>query len=133
MENNKLVMVLIVVFAFVLGFIFADNGNMSMYKKHNCKGGDTMMCDKSSSDCCKHDMSHQMDGMVSSLYGKKGDELDKKFIEDMIVHHQGAIDMANVLLKETKRPELIKLGNDIISAQSSEINMMKNWLGSWFK
>ena len=66
------------------------------------------------------------------LEGKTGDELDKAFLAEMIVHHEGAVQMAQTLLKGTKRPELIKLGNDIITAQTGEIQMMKQWQRDWF-
>jgi uncharacterized protein (DUF305 family) len=50
----------------------------------------------------------------------------------MIIHHEGAVEMAEILLEKTKRPELIKLANDIISAQNTEIEMMQNWNKEWF-
>jgi uncharacterized protein (DUF305 family) len=77
-------------------------------------------------------MHESMAGMMSGLSGKTGDDFDKAFLEEMIVHHEGAVDMAEALLKNTKRPELQKLGNDIITAQTGEIRMMKEWLESWF-
>lgn len=77
-------------------------------------------------------MNMSMDDMTASLDGKKGDALDVAFIDAMIVHHEGAIDMAEVLLAGTKRPELVKLGNDIISAQTKEIEMMSEWRTKWF-
>jgi uncharacterized protein (DUF305 family) len=40
--------------------------------------------------------------------------------------------MSQALLNGTKRPELIKLGNDIITAQTGEIQMMKEWRKVWF-
>ncbi|MES2135243.1 MAG: DUF305 domain-containing protein [Patescibacteria group bacterium] len=73
-----------------------------------------------------------MNGMTMGLSGKSGDELDKAFLEEMIIHHEGAVEMAETLLKGTKRPELIKLGGDIITAQKGEIQMMKDWRSSWF-
>lgn len=79
-----------------------------------------------------HDMDMAMDGMMMNLEGKTGAELEKAFLDDMIVHHQGAIDMAEALLVGTTRPELIKLANDIISAQTNEINMMAEWRTEWF-
>jgi len=51
----------------------------------------------------------------------------------MVIHHQGAIDMANQVLKTSKRPELIQLANDIITAQTKEIDMMQAWKKTWFK
>ena len=78
-------------------------------------------------------MEHQMMGMTDRMKGKTGDELDKIFLTDMIVHHQGAVDMAEALLKETKRPELQKMGKDIIEVQNKEIEQMESWLTTWFK
>ncbi len=56
---------------------------------------------------------------------------EKQFVEDMIVHHQAAVTMANQVLKLNPRAEVKKLANDIISAQTSEINMMKDWITNW--
>lgn len=78
------------------------------------------------------DMNSTMSGMMAGLNGKTGDEFDKAFLSEMITHHQGAVVMAQAVLKNSKRPELIKLANDIISAQTGEITMMKNWQKSWF-
>ena len=80
----------------------------------------------------KYGMHGAMGGMMMGLSGKTGDELDEAFLEGMIVHHQGAIEMSKVLVSGTKRPELIKLGNDIITAQTKEIEMMQQWRTSWF-
>ncbi len=73
-----------------------------------------------------------MSGMMVGLEGKTGDALDMAFLDGMIVHHEGAVEMAQTLLGSTKRPELIKLGNDIITAQTQEIQMMKDWRKKWF-
>jgi uncharacterized protein (DUF305 family) len=78
-------------------------------------------------------MEHQMQGMMVGLEGKTGDAFDKEFLSEMIVHHEGAIEMANAVLATSKRPELIKLANDIISAQTKEITMMQEWQKNWFK
>lgn len=77
-------------------------------------------------------MHRAMGGMMMGLEGKTGDELDEAFLAGMIVHHQGAIEMSKVLVAGTKRPELQKLGNDIISAQTQEIEMMQQWHTNWF-
>ncbi len=80
----------------------------------------------------KMDMNSMMSTMMAGLNGKTGAEFDKAFLSEMIVHHQGAVVMAQAVLKNSKRPELIKLANDIISAQTGEITMMKNWQKTWF-
>lgn len=81
----------------------------------------------------KYGMHGAMDGMMQGLSNKTGDELDKAFLDAMIVHHQGAIEMSKVLVANTKHPEMQKLGNDIIEAQTKEIQMMQTWRTSWFE
>ena len=77
-------------------------------------------------------MGNMMMGMTSGLNNKTGDEFDKAFLTEMIAHHQGAVDMAKLVLENSKRPELIKMANDIISAQTKEIETMRNWANIWF-
>ncbi len=75
--------------------------------------------------------SMSMDDMTSDLKNKTGDEFDKAFLAEMIIHHQGAIDMANLVLQKSSKPELRSLANDIIAAQTKEINQMKQWQMQW--
>ena len=76
-------------------------------------------------------MEDHMMGMTSSVEGKTGDEFDKTFIEEMIVHHQGAIDMAQLAQENAGHDEIKSMADNIISAQSSEIEMMRNWQQDW--
>jgi uncharacterized protein (DUF305 family) len=75
-------------------------------------------------------MSMSMDDMRLMLEGKTGDDLDRAFLEAMIPHHQGAIEMARYI-SGAKHPELKKLGEDIITAQTKEIEQMKAWMQEW--
>ena len=72
-----------------------------------------------------------MAGMVNSLKNLSGEEFDRAFIEQMIPHHQGAIDMAELALENAFHQEIKDLANDIIEAQKSEINTMRQWQTSW--
>lgn len=72
-----------------------------------------------------------MQDMVQMLEGKTGDEFDKAFIEGMIPHHQGAIDMARAAQKSAKHAEIKEMADDIIEAQQREIDMMKEWQREW--
>jgi uncharacterized protein (DUF305 family) len=77
-------------------------------------------------------MSGMMDGMMQGLMGKTGDEFDRAFIEEMIVHHQGAVMMAQAALANAKHEEIKQLARDIITAQTREIEMMQGWHTGWY-
>ncbi len=55
-------------------------------------------------------------------------DTDVDFVKGMIPHHQGAVDMARVILKHGTDPDLKKFAEGIISAQESEIVFMRAWL-----
>ncbi len=71
--------------------------------------------------------------MAQDLDQLSGRELEIKFLQEMIKHHQSAVEMAKIVKGHTKRPELLELSNDIISKQNKEIDQMKDWLDDWYK
>ncbi|NJM77353.1 MAG: DUF305 domain-containing protein [Acaryochloridaceae cyanobacterium RU_4_10] len=85
------------------------------------------------------DMGHEMpmsdaqkEGMMMRQnLGAADAKFDLRFIAAMIPHHQGAVDMAQDVLKKSKRPEIKKLAKDIIASQQVEIKQMQTWQKSW--
>ena len=70
-----------------------------------------------------------MGGMLSDeelaeLSTAKGSTFDRLFLEGMIAHHQGAIDMLS-MIKNSTNSEVKKLSADILTSQSAEIEAMK--------
>ncbi len=69
--------------------------------------------------------------MAASLRSKTGDEFDKAFIRDMIVHHEGAVQMAEMADKQAKHQELRDLSKAIVAQQSQEIDVLQSWQADW--
>lgn len=108
----------------------SGNHMMQMMDDDDMEMG-TMM-DHDMNDMDEDDMmGMSMDDMADMLEGKTGNEFDKAFIEGMIPHHQGAIDMARAAQQSAMHQEIKDMAEDIISAQQSEINMMKQWQMDW--
>lgn len=77
-------------------------------------------------------MQGEMDSMMAGLAGKTGDEFDKAFLAEMIMHHEGAVVMAEAVLERGKHEELKDMASAIIAAQTNEINQMKSWQKAWY-
>lgn len=73
------------------------------------------------------------DGGSETSGTPKGAAFDQAFIDAMVPHHEGAIEMAKAA-KEAglSQPDLVKVADDILRTQQGEIEQMKKWRADWF-
>ena len=66
--------------------------------------------------------------------GSFGEDLpfDAQFLDQMIVHHQGAIMSTQAMIAGSARPELRDLAQDIIANQTAELERMQTWRAEWY-
>ncbi|MDD2818148.1 MAG: DUF305 domain-containing protein [Candidatus Nanopelagicales bacterium] len=67
----------------------------------------------------------------SSTMMSKGSKGDISFTQMMVPHHQQAVQMADLALKNAKSQQVITLATQIKAAQKPEINKMQGWLKGW--
>lgn len=131
MENKNSTVLFSVIFLcigiFIGSFVCSD-----FRKKCNQSGMHMMPNGELMSNNGSGGMSAMMDDMMNGLEGKTGDAFDQAFLEEMIVHHEGAVLMAQSALKNAKHQEVKDLSSAIISAQNDEIAKMRSWLKSWY-
>ena len=77
---------------------------------------------------------HTMMGMLtpdqmSALSAATGSAFDRLFLEGMIAHHEGAIQMAQMVM-QSPNAEARKLGEEIIASQTAEIELMQKMLAA---
>lgn len=72
--------------------------------------------------------------MMRDLTQLQGDALDQTFLDDMIMHHHGAVMMSEQLLNRglVKHEPVGLFAKAVIQTQSLEINQMQAWLKQWF-
>ena len=116
----------------VVGLIALVIGVAGGYALTGSEAPSHAMPDGSSMSGMNHGMQGEMDAMMSALEGKTADEFDKTFLSEMIMHHQGAVEMAEAALKSAKHEEIKTMANTIISAQTIEIKQMQDWQKAWY-
>lgn len=56
-----------------------------------------------------------------------GQTIDESYIAKMIAHHQGAVAMAEVALRDSRDPEIRRMAQAVVDAQTREIAEMRAW------
>ncbi|HEV2091883.1 MAG TPA: DUF305 domain-containing protein [Rubrobacter sp.] len=70
-------------------------------------------------------MDHGSGGMASGMLMENGRYSDERFIDAMVPHHQGAVEMAEVALANAEHEEIEQLAENIVSTQKAEIKELK--------
>lgn len=72
--------------------------------------------------------------MMDDPAGLNPDEADRAFLKGMIMHHQGAINMAQSYLNADfeKQAEVVGMAEAIVKVQDGEVEQMQSWLNEWY-
>ena len=132
MDTKTLVTVLIALliggaFGFIAAPRFGMMGGGGMMN-HDMQGMGAMGQPKGSQDPASMAFAKANAAMHQGMNIEFSGNADVDFAKGMIPHHQGAIDMAKILLEHGKDAELRKLAEGVITAQETEIGFMKGWL-----
>lgn len=65
--------------------------------------------------------------MHEGMAKASGATVDEAYIAKMIAHHEGAVDMAEVALAQSRDPEIRRMAQAVVDAQTREIAEMKAW------
>ena len=57
---------------------------------------------------------------------------DQLFIDMMVPHHEGAVEMARIAQQRAEHPEIKQLAADILRSQDAEISRMRQWRQTWY-
>jgi uncharacterized protein (DUF305 family) len=76
----------------------------------------------------KQDMEPMMLASQGGMAGMVMGNPDKNFLEGMIPHHQGAVDMGKLAMKKALKPELKTFAQNVIKVQTAEIKQYQTWL-----
>lgn len=126
MNKNNLYIIGALIIGVVVGGLLVKSTGQYSSTSHTQNAPNMMGSNQQSA------MQNTMDGMMASMHGKNGDDFDKAFIQEMTIHHRGAITMAEAALKNAKHEEIKQMAQDIITAQTKEINQMKQWQVQWY-
>lgn len=65
--------------------------------------------------------------MHEKMAAASGETVDQAYIAKMIAHHEGAVEMAEVALRDSRDPEIRRMAQAVVDAQTREIAEMRAW------
>ncbi len=113
----------------IIGLVIGVSGTVAANAMVNNKQPDANIASQQIASTDHRSMT--MAEMNKQLATLSGDEFDKTFIAMMTIHHQGAIEMANLADTRAKHGEIKTLSQAIITAQNNEITEMQQWQMDW--
>jgi len=80
----------------------------------------------------ENDMGSMMNG--GGMMGSFDEDrpFDLQFVDQMTMHHEGAIMSSEHMISDSKRPELRELAENIEESQSEQIDRMQEWRDGWY-
>jgi uncharacterized protein (DUF305 family) len=84
--------------------------------------------DRVFADDAMSDYKQSMEKMNSEMQKGMDPDPTKAWAKMMIAHHEGAIDMSRIVLRETKDPTIQKMAEKTTGEQQKEIKQLQEWV-----
>ncbi len=68
----------------------------------------------------------------ASAMGDASTPYDLRFLNEMVMHHQGAVMSSEMMIAGSERPEMRRLAESIARSQTRQIEQMRRWRGEWY-
>jgi uncharacterized protein (DUF305 family) len=107
----------------------------SLVLASSCVGGGSGESEQENSEQGTEEGAEDNDSQSSTQTMGSFDEdkpFDLQFIDQMIIHHQGAIMSAEHMIADSERPELRQLSENIQTSQAEQIEQMRAWREEWY-
>ncbi len=108
----------------------APDSGMGGHDMGSMGGTEETAASSSTDDFGMGQMMQMSDADMDALRAATGVEFDKLFLQQMIAHHQGAIEMAEVEIDRGQNPATLALAESIKSGQTTEIAQMQQMLAA---